>query len=74
MVVAQEGAGREAAGQGAEHEAGRMAAPLLFSLADQDAAPALVMRRGGRGCQDGGNNKLIQFLWITSYLFAFDLY
>lgn len=59
MVVAQEGAGREAAGQGAEHEAGRMAAPLLFSLADQDAAPALVMRRGGRGCQDGGNNKLI---------------
>ncbi|CAG9783493.1 unnamed protein product [Diatraea saccharalis] len=46
LVFRAEGAGGEAAGQGAEHELARAVAPLLFSFAGADAAPTLAARLG----------------------------
>ena len=46
IVCKQEGSSDEAAGQFAEHEMGRMVAPLLFSFSDQEGSPQLKLRVG----------------------------
>ncbi|CAB3365707.1 Hypothetical predicted protein [Cloeon dipterum] len=46
VVLKQEGASLEAAGQGQEHEMARMVAPLIFSLADPEQGAGYVVRLG----------------------------
>nr|XP_018896804.1 PREDICTED: vacuolar protein sorting-associated protein 13D isoform X1 [Bemisia tabaci] len=48
IVFKQEGVSIETAGQSEEHEFARMMAPLLFSLADNEASPTVVARIGSR--------------------------
>ncbi|CAL4223891.1 unnamed protein product, partial [Meganyctiphanes norvegica] len=46
LIFKQEGGSYEAAGQDAEHEVARCAAPLMFSFSDRDAVPMLMARVG----------------------------
>lgn len=48
LVFRQEGVAHESAGQFAENEQARLVSPLMYSIADPDASPALTMRLGKR--------------------------
>lgn len=48
LVFRQEGVAHESAGQFTENEQARLVSPLMYSIADPDASPALTMRLGKR--------------------------
>lgn len=51
LVFRQEGVSHESSGQFIENEQARLVSPLMYSIADPDASPALTMRLGKRFCQ-----------------------
>ncbi|XP_059469653.1 intermembrane lipid transfer protein VPS13D isoform X2 [Neocloeon triangulifer] len=53
VVLKQEGASQEAAGQGMEHELARMVAPLIFSLSDPEQEGTGFTIRLGTGLRQG---------------------
>lgn len=48
LVFRQEGVSHESAGQFTENEQARLVSPLMYSIADPDASPAMTMRLGKR--------------------------
>lgn len=48
LVFRQEGVSHESAGQFQENEQGRLISPLMYSISDPDASPALTVRLGKR--------------------------
>ncbi|XP_037024186.1 vacuolar protein sorting-associated protein 13D isoform X2 [Bradysia coprophila] len=48
LVFRQEGVPHESAGQFQENEQGRLVSPLMYSISDPDASPALTVRLGKR--------------------------
>lgn len=48
LVFRQEGVAHESAGQFTENEQARLVSPLMYSISDPDASPAMTMRLGKR--------------------------
>lgn len=48
LVFRQEGVSHESAGQFQENEQGRLVSPLMYSISDPEASPALTVRLGKR--------------------------
>lgn len=48
LVFRQEGVAHESAGQFTENEQARLVSPLMYSIADPEASPAMTMRLGKR--------------------------
>lgn len=48
LVFRQEGVSHESAGQFQENEQGRLVSPLMYSISDHEASPALTVRLGKR--------------------------